>query len=493
MEEKNNLFPEQEVADLPQGLNETVENDDDDDLKPFKTADYVKLPFNEKLFPSIFRENISTAPANRKVPIMLSLFAPLGAIDCRIRMHYPFDRKREHACHIQVVFEAPPGTGKGCFADVVEQIIGPTLEAMDEKQRIEEQEYREKKNARTQNEKIGVAPKTTIRCIPPSTSKTVILKRSDYYKRILGDYLTFWMFAEELALLGDAGKSGFSNLRTVMRIAYDLGSKFGQDFASDNSYSGIADVQMCSMFCGTPQDVDDVFTNREIVGGGCSRAIICMLDDEVGARPAHFEEFTPEQEKNILNMLDYLMKQTYDDDGGLRPVVNLDMSWLYNDINRWTNKICRRVKDMKTRGEVGYLSIDAFRKRASVNAFRCTGLMYHLYHLDNQLHNKELHTEDEIRHLCQKIYRFLADFCLKSSTNRWGQQYEDFYKKRAQGAQIDKRKPIIDQLTTTFTRNQLELLLKQNDMETEARFFISQWKRKGWIKKVEKNTFRKLL
>ena len=78
-------------------------------------------------------------------------------------------------------------------------------------------------------------------------------------------------------------------------------------------------------------------------------------------------------------------------------------------------------------------------------------------------------------------------------TNRWGQQYEDFYKKRAQGAQIDKRKPIIDQLTTTFTRNQLELLLKQNDMETEARFFISQWKRKGWIKKVEKNTFRKLL
>ena len=76
MEEKNNIFPEQEVADLPQGLNETVENDDDDDLKPFKTADYVKLPFSEKLFPSIFRENISTAPANRKVPIMLSLFAP---------------------------------------------------------------------------------------------------------------------------------------------------------------------------------------------------------------------------------------------------------------------------------------------------------------------------------------------------------------------------------------------------------------------------------
>ncbi len=488
-------FPEQEDMLLPQASEETADkdgtHDEEDDLKPFRTADYVKLPFKESLFPTIFRENLLTAPPNRKVPIMLSLFAPLGAIDCRIRMAYPFDRKRKHACHVQVVFEAPPGTGKGCFADIVEQIIGPTLEDLDESQRRQEQEYREKKNARAQNEKIGEAPKTTIRCIPPATSKTVIVKRSDYYKRILGDYLTFWMFAEELALLGDAGKSGFSNLRTVMRIAYDLGSKFGQDFASDNSYSGIADVQMCSMFCGTPQDVDDVFTKREIVGGGCSRAIICMLDDQVGARPAHFEDFTTEQEQEIGNMLKYLMQQTYDDNGGLRPNTELDMSWLHADINKWTAKICRKVKDMKARGEDGYLSIDAFRKRASVNAFRCTGLMYHIYQLDNTLHNKQIHTEDEIRHLCQKLYRFLADFCLNSSINRWGSQYEDFYKKRAKGAKVDKRKALVEQLTTTFTREQLEELIRQNEMDTDARFFLSQWKAKGWIERVSKNVFRK--
>lgn len=488
MSEEKDIFQETEAE--PAAV--VTEVDEDEDLAPFKTADYVKLPFRETLFPSIFRENLITAPMKRKVPIMLSLFSPLGAIDCRIRMAYPYDRKRRHACHVQVVFEAPPSTGKGCFADVVEQIITPTLEALDEKQRRQEQEYREKKNARTQNEKIGEAPKTTIRCLPPSTSKTVIVKRADYYKRILGDYLTFWMWAEELAQVNDAGKSGFSNLRTVMRVAYDIGSKFGQDFASDNSYSAIADVQICSMFCGTPQDVDDVFNKREIVGGGCSRAIICTLEDETGANPAHFENFTPEQEANIKRMLELLMRQTYSEDGGLRPVINLDMSWLFADIDKWTNKMCRQVKDMKDRGVKGFLSIDSFRKRASVNAFRCTGLLYHLYLLDNDMAGREIHSELEIRKLCRKFYKFMADFCLKSTNNRWGQQYEDYYMKRLAGAKIDSRKALIDQLTTTFTRAQLEELITKNELSTDARFFLSQWNAKGWIRKTAKNVYEKL-
>lgn len=490
MEENNIQFPEQEVTDLPQGLNEAAENDDDD-LKPFKTADYVKLPFSEKLFPSIFRENITTAPVNRKVPIMLSCFAPLGAIDCRIRMRYPYDRKRLHAPLLQVVFEAPPGTGKSCFADVADQIIGPTLETMDEAQRRKEQEYRERKNARTQNEKIGEAPKTTIRCIPPATSKTVIVKRADYYKRILGDYLTFWMFAEELALLGDAGRSGFSNLRTVMRIAYDLGAKFGQDFASDNSYSGIADVQMCAMFCGTPADVDKIFNAKEVTGGGCSRVIICTLEDQVGAPPAHFDDFTPEQEENISNMLQFLMQQTYDDKGELRPTTELDMSWLYPYIDRWRNKISKKVKLMETRGEEGFRPIDAFRKRASVNAFRCTGLMYHLYHLDNQLHNEELHNEDEIRKLCRKLFLFLCDYCLNSAVNRWGNKYDEAVKRQQQGAKVDKRKPLFDQLTNVFTREQLVELSRKNDLNPDVRSRIYQWYTKGWITKLRKNVYQK--
>ena len=49
----------------------------------------------------------------------------------------------------------------------------------------------------------------------------------------------------------DAGKQGYPNLRTIMRTAYDFGSRFGMDFASDNSYSAIVDINICSMFCAS--------------------------------------------------------------------------------------------------------------------------------------------------------------------------------------------------------------------------------------------------
>ena len=59
------------------------------------------------------------------------------------------------------------------------------------------------------------------------------------------------------------------------------------------------------------------------------------------------------------------------------------------------------------------------------------------------------------------------------------------------GAKVDKRKPLIEQLTNTFTRAQLDELISRNDLDTEARFFISQWKSKGWIIKIRKNVYQK--
>lgn len=487
----------QPLPDLPAPELVPEDETDDDFDTPYKPVEYIKLPFKEADFPVIMRQHIAMSPLNRKVPIFISDIAPLGAIASRIRLSYPYDLQ-PHAILIQTIIEAPPSTGKRCFSEVVRQIIDPTLEALDEAQRRDEQEYREKKNARAQNEKIGQAPKTTIRCIPPATSKTVIVKRSDYYKRILGDYLTFWMWAEELAQLGDAGKSAFSNLRTVMRVAYDLGSKFGQDFASDNSYSGNADVCICSMFCATPQDVDEIYNKREIMGGGCSRVILCSLEDEAGSKPSIFRRLTPEEETLVNSALNLMMDDTYDADGTLRPVKLLDTSWLNRHIDRFTDLMCKRIKDMKTQGAQGYHALDAFRKRASVNAFRSTGLIYYLYHIENKMADTKIEgavhrDEEQIIRLCIKAYKFLCTYCLNSANNRWGKSYEEYYAKQKQGAKIDQRKPVIDQLTDTFTRDQLNVLIEKNGLDTEARFFLSQWKAKGLITKLRKNVYKKEL
>lgn len=98
---------------------------------------------------------------------------------------------------LQVIIEAPQSSGKQFAADIERLLLEDTLKARDQEQRRLEQEYREKKKRRKANEKLEEEPKTTIRVIPATISKTVLVKRADFYERNLGDVLSFWMFAEE--------------------------------------------------------------------------------------------------------------------------------------------------------------------------------------------------------------------------------------------------------------------------------------------------------
>lgn len=457
----------------------------------------IRIPVREQDLCIIVRQLVGMAPARRKVPTLFASIAPLSALATRVRVKYVWDIQL-HALLVQIIIEAAPSTGKRPFAEVVRIIIEPTLEKHDNLQRRMEQEYRERKSSRAQNEKIGEAPKTTIRCIPATISKTVLLKRADLHERLLDSMLTFWMFGDELALLGDAGKSSFSNLRTILRIAYDLNSRYGQDYASDNSYSGNADVCISFLFCATPQDVNEIFPQKEVMGGGASRVMLITLEDEIGSRPAVFKPLSEDDERLVSAALKKIMDDTYAPDGSLRDEMLLDTSWLDPSVKAFCAKMAKKAADMKDAGAKGALSLDHFYKRASVNAFRCAGLMYYLYLLENRMAQEGvegaiMRDEKEIRHLCIKMYKFIAQYCLESNNSRWGAMYESGYHKQKLGAKVDQRKPLIEQLTTTFTRVQLDELIEANKLDTEARHFLSQWKKKGWIIKIDKNTYQKQL
>lgn len=112
------------------------------------------------------------------------------------------------------------------------------------------------------------------------------------------------MFAEELAQVTDAGKQGYSNLRTIMRTAYDLGSLFGIDYASDNSYSAIVDINICSMFCATPAALDEYYDRKAIEGGNITRCIVCQLDDDVESDNEVFIPYSDSQLHSINAILE---------------------------------------------------------------------------------------------------------------------------------------------------------------------------------------------
>ena len=437
----------------------------------------MTLPKDHEL-PAIIREIVANAPTSRKVPAFIASLSPLSALCSRVRLHYYYD-SRPSALLLQVLIEGAQSSGKSFAADIESLIMDKTLKARDQSMRRQEQEYRELKKRRRANEKVGEEPQTTIRVVPATISKTVLTKRADMFQRVHHDTLTFWMFAEELAQVTDAGKQGYSNLRTIMRTAYDLGSLFGIDFASDNSYSAIVDINICSMFCATPSAVDDYYDKKAIEGGNVTRCLLCPLSEDLGQEGAIFLPYTTEQQRRIDTMLNRLMGETYDENGGLQPVVDLDMTWLDKTVCRW----------IKQKGHEAALSgnksLDVFRKRSSVTAFRVAALCYYLYQLEG------VYSEAKMQKLSRQIYLYMADFTLESMLNRWGKAFGELNQKRDLSHAVESKPILFEQLTSPFTRDQLNLKIEELGLTTPSRVFLSMWRKMKVIREIDKNTFEK--
>ena len=451
----------------------------EEENKVLSPLDKLRLP-KDKDLPPVIREIVTNAPSNRKIPAFVASLSPLCALCPRVRLKYFYDT-RPSALLLQVLIEGAQSSGKSFAADIESLIMDNTLKAHDKAMRRIEQEYREKKKRRKANEKLEEEPKTTIRVVPPTISKTVLTKRADMFERVLGDTMSFWMFAEELAQVTDAGKNGYSNLRTLMRTAYDLGSLFGIDFASDNSYSAIVDINICSMFCATPAAIDEYYDRKAIEGGNITRCIVCKMDDSLGEEGAIFTAYSAEQQAVIDSTLQKLMDMTYDGDGALQPVVELDMSWLDKTVCKWVKEKAREATLS------GSKALDVFRKRSSVSAFRVASLCYYLYMLEEQL------TEEVIRRRVSQIYHYMAEYILAGMLARWGVQFENLNAKRELENKPEDKPVLFDQLTEVFTREQLKLQIEKQGLTTPYRVFLCQWKRLRVIEDIDKNTFKKII
>ena len=452
--------------------------------KVLSPLERLSLP-KDKDLPPVIREIVSNAPQNRKIAAFVASVSPLCAMCPRVRLHYYYD-SRPSALLLQVLIEGAQSSGKSFAADIESLIMDKTLKARDKAMRRLEQEYRDKKKRRKATERLEEEPETTIRVVPPTISKTVLTKRADLYERVLGDTLTFWMFAEELAQVTDAGKNGYSNLRTIMRTSYDLGSLFGIDFASDNSYSAIVDINICSMFCATPAALDEYFDKKAIEGGNITRTVLCKLADDIGEEGALFIPYSREQRARIDSMLTRLMDATYAGDGSLRPTVELDMSWLDKTVCQWVRE---KGKEASLSGSQ---ALDVFRKRSSVSAFRIAALCQYLYVMEENGRMNATGIDATIKKRVKQIYLYMAEYILHGMLERWGAKFEELNSKREAAQKAGPKEILFDQLTDTFTREQLNLLIEKQGKVTPDKVFLSRWKKLKVIEVIDKNTFRKL-
>lgn len=450
----------------------------------------------DKDLPPVIRELVSNAPDKFKMATFIAAVAPLGCLATRLRFYYPFDQG-PMACLLQTIICSEQSGGKS-FARNVENVIMAKQKQRDNDQRRQEQAYRELKQTASKTEKLPDPPKTAIICCPVSISIAQLIKRADSPVRLFGTPLTLWTFTEELATATETNKRAFSNIKSIMRTAYDLGSEYGIDYLSDSSYSATVDILYNTMFCTTPSALDDYMDRKAIEGGNCTRTIVYDLGSQLGDEAPIFKRITPRQQLIIDRTIDQMMRNTYSEDGNIMPEKYIDMSWLDNEVRRWCT--VKNLEAIKT----GSTALGVFFKRSSVSAYRIAALCQYLYYLGEGGKVKgEGSTSGEnpspliprpsskIRKKVKQIYLAMAEQILSGMLEKWGKRFEDLQAKRIELSSPVKR-DLYANLPQDFNRDLLRETIKRLELTTPDWVFLSKWNAKGLIKKISKNQFQKI-
>ena len=444
---------------------------EDDEVQP--KAPIISLP-KDKDLPPVFRELVSNAPDNFKMATFIACCAPLGCLATRLRFFYPFDQG-PMACLLQTIICSEQSGGKS-FARNVENTIMAKQKARDNDQRRQEQAYRELKQTASKTDKLPDPPKTSVICCPVSISIAQLIKRADAPVRLFGTPLTLWTFTEELATATETNKRAFSNIKSIMRTAYDLGSEYGVDYLSDNSYSATVDILYNTMFCTTPSALDEYMDKKAVEGGNVTRTIVYDLGSQLGDEAPIFARLTPKQQSVIDRTIDQIMADTYNEDGGVQPEKYIDMSWLEKTVREWCAQ--KNLEAVKS----GSTALGIFFKRSSVSAFRIAALCQYLYGMEDTR---------AVRKKVTQIYLAMAEQILSGMLDKWGRRFEDLQAKRIE-LTSNARLPLFDQLPETFSRELLRETIKRLELTTPDWVFLSKWNAKALIKKEDKNIFKKL-
>ena len=235
------------------------------------------------------------------------------------------------------------------------------LKLRDQEMKRIEQAYQDLKKTSSKNKQLPEEPITDVRCLQTIT-KAKLLKRADMFVRKYGEPLAFWFYNEELATMTESNKRAFADLRTMDRLAYDLGAEYGSDTLSDASYNADVDVIYCSLFCATENALQEYMDKRSIEGGNCTRKVLTDLGDLMGEDAPQFRPLTDEEQAEVNSAVEHLIDLTYAPDGQIQPIHVVPMEWMDNQVRRWCSE--QRQLVLKT----GSRARNCFYKRASVSA-----------------------------------------------------------------------------------------------------------------------------
>lgn len=435
---------------------------DDEELDCHETN-----PLPDRL-PHIFRL-VARKHYNQASAAIIASLPMVGALCTQLRSLYMDGINTTSPVFFSVI-TAPQAAGKGFTRGLDKQLTAP-IRRHDQEQRIIIEEYdRELKKARNTKEQ-PVEPEVDIRGIPVKNSNTAFLKRM---KQAHG--LSLYSYGEEIDTLYKAQKSGaWSEKGDLIRYAFD-GSTFGQDYVSENSYSGECEARWNMCLCGTYGAVYRFFSNVE--DGMMTRFCFTELKDNRGKKLIRRKAPSAALETSIDNEVERL----YSLYSGTE-VISINIPKVERALSAWEDeKINIYLENPDNE------AIDVLRRRAMLMGFRAGMLAYATEGL------KETKAVIDFA-------VWVAEEVLQQQMSLFGealnQSIHDDNIMREKAHKMVRKMPtfdILSRLPETFTLDELNQVRIAMGQKGHSRTAISRWRANNIIEDVpdQRNTYRKI-
>jgi hypothetical protein len=214
---------------------------------------------------------------------------------------------------------------------------------------------------------------------------------------------------------------------------------------------------------GTNGAMRKCFKSDNIENGLSSRILVAEMPDSSFSKMPKFRRRSAEDESRINEAVTRLRSYT-----GF-----IDTPRLRKAIEDWVEQ--KRVEAAK---DIDHVK-DTYRKRAAVIGFRC-GVIFRL------LEGKESNR-------CLEFALMMADYCLSQQIAAFGEALRSEYVSAQDECQrYGANHSVFDQLSPSFTMDDLRALKRGYCGESALRNIITRWRRDGWIEKTDSKHWQKV-
>lgn len=400
--------------------------------------------------PPMIKEIVAVMPIALKASAVILMLSILGFFSTKVRARYLDGNLHSTTFWTHVV--GTQAGGKSTLIKWLKEKLMADVKKRDDLARQQENEYAEAVRKAKNSDKQPEDPKPVVREVPFVISNAALLKR---LAQAQGQHII--SICDEMDTVLKTNNAGaWSSKTDIYRNAFE-NQIYGQDYLSENSYSGMYPVIYNGLSGGTEGSTER-FLEKHVEDGLAGRVAITSVGEEEGGKMPIIKKLTSKQEAAIQQGITVL--EAAEGEICLPRTLKAMEKWLDEKYQLFV--------------ETTSNAVDVFRKRAAVMGFRAAVVAYILF-------------DYKEKQAVIDYALYIADYVLQQQVARWGDRLEIGEHTTVITSVINNYQA----LPEVFSREEFVNLRILNGQPTNIRSILSRWRKEGKIVDIDKNHFRK--